>query len=142
MTFAIPILVAAMLQANPAQDVVDVAALTALESVWNQAHIRGDVQALDRLWAPDLVVVVPKMKPMSRAEAMKMTLSAGAWFDSYDSSDLRVRVYGDTGLVTGRLVRTRKMTGVSVEDVWLFTKVYVRAAGERKVVAFHTSEAR
>jgi ketosteroid isomerase-like protein len=142
MTFAIPILVAAMLQANPAQDVVDVSALTALESVWNQAHIRGDVQALERLWAADLVVVVPKMKPMSRAEAMKMTLSAGAWFDSYDSSDLRVRVYGDTGLVTGRLVRTRKMTGVSVEDVWLFTKVYVRAAGEWKVVAFHTSEAR
>ena len=141
MTFAIPILVAAMLQANPAQDVVDVSALTALESVWNQAHIRGDVQALERLWAADLVVVVPKMKPMSRAEAMKMTLSAGAWFDRYDSSDLRVRVYGDTALVSGRLVRTRKMTGISVEDVWLFTKVYVRTAGEWKVVAFHTSEA-
>ena len=141
MTFAIPILVAAMLQANPAQDVVDVSALTALESVWNQAHIRGDVQALERLWAADMVVVVPKMKPMSRAEAMKMTLSAGAWFDRYDSSDLRVRVYGDTALVTGRLVRTRKMTGISVEDVWLFTKVYARTAGEWKVVAFHTSEA-
>jgi len=141
MTFAIPILVAAMLQANPAQDVVDVSALTALESVWNQAHIRGDVQALERLWAADMVVVVPKMKPMSRAEAMKMTLSAGAWFDRYDSSDLRVRVYGDTALVSGRLVRTRKMTGISVEDVWLFTKVYVRTAGEWKVVAFHTSEA-
>jgi len=84
---------------------------------------------------------VPKMKPMSRAEAMKMTLSAGAWFDRYDSSDLRVRVYGDTALVSGRLVRTRKMTGISVEDVWLFTKVYVRTAGEWKVVAFHTSEA-
>ena len=141
MTFAIPILVAAMLQANPAQDVVDVSALTALESVWNQAHIRGDVQALERLWAADMVVVVPKMKPMSRAEAMKMTLSAGAWFDRYDSSDLRVRVYGDTALVSGRLVRTRKMTGISVEDVWLFTKVYVRTAGDWKVVAFHTSEA-
>jgi ketosteroid isomerase-like protein len=141
MTFAIAILVAAMLQANPAQDVVDVSALTALESVWNQAHVRGDVQALDRLWAADLVVVVPKMKPMSRAEAMKMTLSAGAWFDRYDSSDLRVRVYGDTALVTGRLVRSRRMTGITVEDVWLFTKVYVRTAGEWKVVAFHTSEA-
>jgi ketosteroid isomerase-like protein len=141
MTFAIAILVAAMLQANPAQDVVDVSALTALESVWNQAHIRGDVQALDRLWAADLVVVVPKMKPMSRAEAMKMTLSAGAWFDRYDSSDLRVRVYGDTALVTGRLVRSRRMTGITVEDVWLFTKVYARTAGEWKVVAFHTSEA-
>jgi len=40
-----------------------------LEDVWNQAHVAGDAEALDHLWAYDLEVAVPHMAVMTRAEA-------------------------------------------------------------------------
>ena len=48
----------------------DVARFTQLESQWNDAHLRGDADALDRLWSDDLRVVVPRMPPMSKVDAL------------------------------------------------------------------------
>jgi hypothetical protein len=42
-----------------------------LEDVWNQAHVAGDAEALDHLWADDLEVAVPHMAVMTRAEALE-----------------------------------------------------------------------
>jgi hypothetical protein len=45
----------------PAEE-ADLAELTRLEAVWNDAHLRGDAPALDRLWADELVAIVPRMR--------------------------------------------------------------------------------
>ena len=55
--------------------------------------------------------------------------------------DIRVRVYGDAAVVTGRLQRTRVLNEKEVSDDWRFTKTYVRQAEKWRVVAFHASEA-
>lgn len=62
-------------------------------------------------------------------------------FERYETSDLRIRVYGDAAVVTGRLQRRRSTGGTVVDDDWRFTKVYVRREGQWRVVAFHASEA-
>ncbi len=49
----------------------DTRELTHLEDVWNQAHVAGDAEALDHLWADDLEVAVPHKWPV-------MTLSSGS----------------------------------------------------------------
>jgi len=46
------------------------ATLEALESDWNQAHMRGDAASLERLWSDDLVVAVPKMPVMSKSDVL------------------------------------------------------------------------
>jgi hypothetical protein len=61
-------------------------------------------------------------------------------FRRYESSEIAVRVYGESAVVTGRLLRSRDVGGRVLEDDWRFTKVYVRQAGEWRVVAFHASE--
>jgi ketosteroid isomerase-like protein len=116
------------------------AELLGLERVWNEAHLHGDVAALDGLWADDLVVTVPKMRVFARADAMAMARSGRMKFERYETSNLHARLYGDAGVVTGRLQRTRTIEGKVVEDDWQFTKVYIRRAGQWKVVAFHASE--
>jgi len=118
----------------------DVAELSRLESVWNDAHLRGDATALDRLWADDLVVVVPKMTPLSKSEALAFFRGGRMKFSRYESSELAVRVYADTAVATGRLRRSRERGGQVVNDDWRFTKVYVRRAEAWRVVAFHASE--
>jgi len=73
----------------------DVAELTRLEAVWNDAHLRGDTPALDRLWADELVAIVPKMTPLPKQDALAFARSGRMKFLRYESSEIGVRVYGD-----------------------------------------------
>lgn len=117
----------------------DTVELSRLENVWNEAHIRGDADALHRLWSNDFVVTVPNMTLMTKPETMGVWRSGQMKFQRYQTSDIRIRVYDDAAVVTGRLQRTRNFNGRAVGDDWRFTKVYVRRAGRWQVVAFHAS---
>lgn len=113
--------------------------LARLESVWNEAHLRGDADALAQLWADDLIVTVPDMPLMDKNEALAFVRSGKMKFRRYHTSDLRTRVYGDTAIVTGQLARERESASKEFEDDWRFTKVYVRRKGRWRVVAWHGS---
>jgi len=122
---------------------LDVAQVTAqllgLEKIWNEAHVRGDADALDGLWADDLVVTVPGMPRMTKPEVLAVARSGRMRFLRYDTSDLRVQVHGEAAIVNGRLVRSRERDGQIVEDDWQFSKVYVRTTSGWQVVGYHAS---
>lgn len=65
--------------------------LERLETVWNEAHDHGDADALERLWADDMEVAVPKMPVLTKADALKFARSGRMKFLSYRTSDIRVR---------------------------------------------------
>jgi hypothetical protein len=119
----------------------DIYELERLEIVWNEAHEHGDADALEKLWADDMEVAVPKMPVLTKADALKFARSGRMKFLSYRTSDIRVRVYDNAAVVTGRLQRTRSMNGQQISDDWRFTKTYVHEAGQWRVVSFHASEA-
>jgi uncharacterized protein (TIGR02246 family) len=115
--------------------------LERLETVWNEAHENGDAETLDKLWADDMEVAVPKMPLMSKADVLKFARSGRMKFLHYQTSNIHVRLYGDAAVVTGRLQRTRSINGQELSDDWQFTKTYVRQSGQWRVVAYHASEA-
>ena len=117
------------------------ATFTSLETAWNEAHVRGDAATLDQLFADDLVVAVPGMRTMSKADSLGVMASGRMKFDRYESSDTAIRIYDGAAIVTGRIQRTRTVGGRESKDDWLFTKVYVRRAGRWQVVSFHASNA-
>jgi ketosteroid isomerase-like protein len=121
-------------------DAADIHELERLETVWNVAHERGDADALDALWADDLEVAIPHMPLMTKAAALNFARSGRMKFLSYQTSEIRVRVYGNAAVVSGRLQRTRAVDGREISDDWRFTKVYVREAHKWRVVSFHASE--
>ena len=118
---------------------VDAAELTALERVWNEAHVRGDADALDRLFADDIVVTVPGMPLMGKSASLGVIRNARMKFDRYETTDVQVHAYDRSAVVTGRLRRSRTNDGRTVEDDWRFTKTYVRRGDRWQVVAFHAS---
>jgi uncharacterized protein (TIGR02246 family) len=130
-------LIAAGVSAQPATLYVE---FSRLEEVWNTAHRNADADALAALWADDLEVVVPRMPPMSKADALAFARTARMRFERYETSQIRVRTYGDTAVVTGRLQRTRSLAGKQTTDDWRFTKVYVRHDAMWRVVSFHASD--
>lgn len=115
--------------------------LQRLESAWNNAHINGDSATLNRLWADDLEVAVPKMPVMKKTELIKFVDSGRMKFQRYETTDVNARIYGQSAVVTGRLQRKREINGRTVEDDWRFTKVYQRSGDGWRVVSFHASEA-
>jgi len=136
---ALLLAVSALASAQPRATAADVKELNRLETVWNEAHLKGDVNALDRLWADDLFVTMPDMPPMNKEESLAIWKAGKMKFDIYRTSDLRIKVYGNTAVVTGQLVRIRDATSKQFEDDWRFTKVYVRRGGRWQVVTWHGS---
>jgi hypothetical protein len=84
---------------------------------------------------------VPRMPVLTKADAVKFAPSGHMKFLRYQTSDLRIRLFENVAVVTGRLQRTHSMNGQEVSDDWRFTKVYVRSAQGWRVVTFHASEA-
>ena len=79
----------------------DVTTLTRLETDWNAAHMRGDAAALEQLFADDVVVMVPGMRVMTKADAVGMFTAGRMKFDRYETSETKFRVYDATAIVTG-----------------------------------------
>jgi ketosteroid isomerase-like protein len=111
-----------------------------VETAANHAHLSGDAEALDHLWADDVEVAVPHMAVMTRAGVLGFARSGHMKFLRYETSDLHIRVYGDAVVVTGHLLRTRTLNGNNVSDDWHFTKVYIRQAHQWRVVSFQASD--
>jgi ketosteroid isomerase-like protein len=140
--FLVGLALASLLAGPPvAAEEAAVAELARLEGVWNEAHLRGDLATLERLWADDLDILVPGMPMLSKTDAVEMWRSVPVTFTRYETSDTAFRVYGDAAVVTGRLRRSRDFGGRVAEDDWQFTKVYVRQEGQWLVVSFQASEA-
>ncbi len=125
--------------ANKSQESSDLLELARLETMWNGAYMRGDAEALDQLWADDLIVTMTNMSVMTKPKAIGFLRYGRMKFPRYETSDIRIRVYGDAAVVTGRLQRARNINGQNVADDWRFTKVYIRRADRWQVVAWHAS---
>lgn len=119
--------------AAPADD------LLRLEKVWNEAHLHADAAALDNLWDEELVVTVPEMPLFDKKGSLAIWKSGRFKFDRYETSAVKVRIIGETGIVTGRVLRSRTFNGNPKEDNWKFTKVYAKRGPDWKVVAWHAS---
>lgn len=125
--------------ANKLRESADIMELSRLETVWNEAYVRGDADAVDRLCAIDLVITMTDMQVLTKAGAIRILGSGKVRFKRYETSDIRIRVYDNAAVVTGRLQRTREAQGREMNDDWRFTKVYIRRNGRWQVVAWHAS---
>ncbi len=140
----LPVLIALVFaapQPGVSKDAFDLKELYRLEAVWNDAHVKGDADALDKLWANDLLLTIAAMPAMKKADALAMVRSNRMPFTKYDTSELNVKRFTDSALVTGRLHRERTINGKNVTDEWRFSKSYVLDNGQWRVIHWHASPA-
>jgi ketosteroid isomerase-like protein len=110
-----------------------------LEEMRNQAVVHGDVALLDRLTADDYTFITLKGELRTKAEILKGFASGSFHYESREISDLKVRVYGDTAIVTGRSVQEGMENGSDYSGDYRFTRVYVRQKGAWVTVALQTT---
>src|SRR5260370_15869037 len=76
-----------------------------LEQERNQALLRGDTAALDRMTSDDYTFINQRGELRTKAEIVSGFKSGTYKYEARQISDLRVRVYGDTAIVTGRAMQ-------------------------------------
>jgi ketosteroid isomerase-like protein len=119
-----------MRDSDPAADLVE------LEHRLASAWVNGDRPFIEALLAPDWAVTDPSGKVLSRQQVMdEAFVSSDRDITAMTIDDVRVRVFGDTAVVTGRTRATGTQQGTSVSVVLRFTDVFVRSDAGWQVVA-------
>lgn len=113
--------------------------IKALEETRNQAVLKGDVAALDRMTSDDYTFITLRGELRTKAEILKGFASGAFKYQSREISDLKVRLYGDTAVVTGRSSQKGTENGKDYSGAYWFTRVYVKQNGRWVSVALQTT---
>ena len=123
-----------MTMASDANGPDPTAELLQLEKRFGQAVIKSDVDALDRLVSDDWIVIGPEGKIIPKAAFVAVLKSGALTHSSMDLDETRVRVYGDTAVVTGRATTVGAYQGQGFTTTERSTDVFVRTDGQWRCV--------
>ena len=113
--------------------------IRALEEERNQAILHGDAAVLERMTSDDYTFITLRGELRTKAEIVKGFQSGSFKYESRTISDLKVRVYGDTAIVTGRSSQQGKENGKDYSGDYRFTRVYLKQRGHWVTVALQTT---
>ena len=117
------LLIAAAASAGTAEDEKAVAAL---DTQYQAAVAKNDAATMDRILADDFILVTGKGKVYTKVDLLKEARDAKTTYERQDDTDQRVRVYGDTAVVTARLRAKGTEEGKPFEYSLWFSDTYVR----------------
>jgi ketosteroid isomerase-like protein len=100
------------------------------------AVVKGDVATLDKQTAADYVLITMNGRMSDKAQMLDGFKSGQSKLTSNDLSDLKVRVYGDAAVVTGKADVKGTLGGQDATGQVLFTRVYVKKGGRWQSVSF------
>jgi ketosteroid isomerase-like protein len=104
-----------------------------------QAQIGADAVALDRIYANDFIGIGPSGTVRTKPQVISDFTSGGLKFQSITTDDVRVRIYGNTAVETGRSIMSGQDKGKTVPRDNRFTRVWVKQHGRWRLVANHYS---
>ena len=104
-----------------------------------RAQISADTLALRRIYADDFLGIGPTGVVRNKAEVMADFASHALTYQSITTAEVRVRVYGNTAVETGRSTMVGQDRGKAVPRDNRFTRVWVMTAGRWRLVANHYS---
>ena len=100
------------------------------------AVVKGDVATLEKLTSDDYILINANGQLSDKATTMNNIKTGNIKLTANDVSDLKVRVYGNTAVVTGKSNATGTIGGRELKGPVMFTRVYVKNNGKWQSVAF------
>ena len=128
--------------ATGARDEEAVREIVDLERQSKEAAIHRDASFSERTLADDYVAISPLGQVIGKAETVAARKTAQLRYDSIEVSDMVVRLYGNTAVVTARAdVRGREL-GEEFTGPYRFTRVWVRRNGHWLTVSYQATVTR
>jgi ketosteroid isomerase-like protein len=113
-----------------------------LESDWRKAAIKNDIPVLDRLLADDYIGIGPNGTLQTKQQLIAARAANKIRFDKIEYSDTKIRLYGDTAVVTTTAdVQGHSEASGDISGKYRYTRVYTRHnnTGTWRIVSFETS---
>lgn len=111
--------------------------LLKLEKGFAEAIVKNDLERLGRIVADDWIIVDPNGEIVDRARFFEVIKSGSLTHETMESEDLRVRVYGDSAVVTA-VTRTKgTFMGQDFSTRERATDVFVKREGRWQCVLTH-----
>ena len=100
------------------------------------AVVKGDVATLEKLTSDDYILINANGQLSDKPTTMNNIKTGNIKLTANDVSDLKVRVYGNTAVVTGKSNAKGSIGGRELKGPVMFTRVYVKNNGKWQSVAF------
>ena len=113
--------------------------IEALEEQWRQATVNNNIGEMNRLLADDYVGITSNGTVENKQQALAQRSAGTIRVTRLDITDTKVRVYGDTAVVTSQ-AQLEGTNGTSdISGQYRYTRVYNRRLGKWKIVSFEAS---
>jgi ketosteroid isomerase-like protein len=105
------------------------------------AIVKGDIDQLDTMTADDYTLITAAGVMSDKAQMISAFKSGQSKITVDEVTDMKVRVYGDTAIVTGKVNVKGMLAGKDATGTQLFTRVYVKKGGHWTSVALQQTRA-
>lgn len=109
--------------------------LLQLNRAYDDALVRGDAVALDRIYGDEFIYVSPGGDVRDKPTQLAFTRSGDLRLESGRSDDVKIRIYGNTAVMTGRFFAKGKFKGKEIDIREIYTAVWVKRRGRWLLVA-------
>ena len=109
--------------------------LLTLEQSWADAVKHRDVEKIDQLQAEEYVFTDPAGQVWTKTRELDTIRSGDLMIDAFELSEMNVRLYENTAVVTLRIVWHGQFRGTDISGPQRMTDVYVKRDGRWRCVA-------
>lgn len=110
-----------------------------MERETKEASLRRDADFPQRALADDYVAITPLGQVTTKKDALSARKSSQLRYDTIDVSDMVVRLYGDTAVVTARADVKGHQLGEDFSGPYRYTRVWVRRSGRWQTVSYQAT---
>ena len=113
-----------------------------LERQSKDAAVHRDADFSQRTLADDYVAITPLGQVITKADTVAARKSGQLRYESIEISDMVVRVYGNTAVVTARADVKGRDLGEEFNGPYRFTRIWVRRNGQWLAVSYQATVTR
>jgi len=110
-----------------------------MERQAKEASLRRDPEFPQKALAEDYVAISPLGMVTTKQEAISARKSGQLRYETIDVSDMVVRLYGDTAIVTARADVKGHQLGEDFSGPYRYTRVWVRRSGRWQAVSYQAT---
>ena len=121
------------------KDKSDAAYIRSMELKWTESYKQRQVDILASLLADDFVITIEDGSTYGKTGYISHSAEPDVRVEVAEMSDLKVRMHGNTAVVTGAYHEVGESNGKRYEYHDRFTDIWMKSSGKWQVVASHYS---
>lgn len=126
-------------QQKPTNNKADEATIRELEAKWDAAAVKADVSAYEQILADQFILTGTDGRVQTKSEFLAALKSGKLKYFTAKGEDLKVFLYGDAAVVSGRWTGKFTENGKTSTSVERYTASYARQNGQWRCTSSHST---